>query len=168
MATVRKILPSSVTPAPRARPLGRRRTPRWDPIGRTLWFGATLIKRLKVPARNQDLVLAAFEEQKWPPWIDDPIPPTHGINPKDRLHNTLSRLNMSHRRCLIHFVGNGTGRGIGWELLPARVGKRRKRASAASRAPPQQFADASQAHLVRTYFASKVPLAAPLSPPSKS
>lgn len=128
MATASEVLPSPAEPTPSPRRVGRRRTPRWDRIGRTLWLGSTLIKRLRVPARNQNLVLAAFEEQRWPPWIDDPIPPTAGIDAKDRLHNTLSRLNFSHRRRLIHFIGNGNGRGIGWELLPAR-----KRASLASR-----------------------------------
>ena len=67
----------------------------------------TLIKEFKVPAKNQELILAAFEEQNWPEGIDDPLPPSGEIEPKRRLHDAIIRLNRSHKKRLIRFGGNG-------------------------------------------------------------
>lgn len=92
--------------------------PRWDPSSRTLWFGLQLVKQFKVPAVNQELVLAAFAEEEWPSSIHDPLPPTGGVDPKRRLHDTIIRLNRSHRRRLLRFHGNGNGLAICWEPLP--------------------------------------------------
>jgi hypothetical protein len=108
-------------PAPRPKPktpVRRRSTPHWDAKSRTLWFGPTLIKDFNVPARNQELILAAFEEQNWPDCIDDPLSPAPGIEPKRRLHDTIIRLNRSHKRRLIRFGGNGNGLAIVWRRLP--------------------------------------------------
>jgi hypothetical protein len=41
--------------------------PRWDPDRRELTLGQTVIKRFRVPARNQELLLSVFQEQDWPP-----------------------------------------------------------------------------------------------------
>jgi hypothetical protein len=33
-----------------------------------------------------------------------------------RLHDTIKDLNRRQRRAFIHFVGDGTGKRVGWEL----------------------------------------------------
>ena len=48
--------------------------PRWDPVTRELWFDGVLVKRFRQKSPNQTLVLAVFQEDGWPPTIDDPIP----------------------------------------------------------------------------------------------
>jgi hypothetical protein len=93
--------------------------PHWDAAGRKLWFGKDLIKQFKVPAKNQELVLAAFDEEGWPPCIDDPLPPQDGIDAKTRLHDTIIRLNRSHQSKCIRFHGNGNGLAVHW----VRVGR---------------------------------------------
>jgi hypothetical protein len=92
--------------------------PRWDPEGRTLWLGPTLVKHYKVPALNQELVLAAFAEEGWPTFIDDPLPPVSGVDAKHRLHDTIARLNRAQKRRLIRFHGNGNGLAVHWERIP--------------------------------------------------
>jgi hypothetical protein len=96
----------------------RRSIPHWDAWSRRLWFGATLIKEFNVPAKNQELVLAAFEEQSWPECIDDPLRQDASVDSKERLHNTLIRLNRAHRHRVIHFGGNGNGLGVKWTRIP--------------------------------------------------
>jgi hypothetical protein len=93
--------------------------PCWDPISRKLWFGTDLIKQFRVPAKNQELVLAALEEEGWPAHIDDPLPPDDGIDSKWRLHDTIVRLNRSHKIPRIRFHGNGNGLAVHWMLVNA-------------------------------------------------
>lgn len=93
----------------------RERVPRWDATLKELWLGRTLVKQFKVPAQSQELLLAAFEEEGWPPHIDDPLPPAAKIDPKKRLHDAIRRLNGNQRR--LRFSGAGDGRGVRWRLL---------------------------------------------------
>jgi hypothetical protein len=60
--------------------------------------------------------LSAFEEDRWPPVIDDPLPPKPEQDTKRRLHDTIKALNRNQHRDAIRFHGNGTGEGIRWEL----------------------------------------------------
>jgi hypothetical protein len=92
--------------------------PRWDNKRRELRFAKKLVKRFRVPAPNQEMILAAFQEEGWPNCIDDPLPPKGDLDPKRRLHDTIKALNRKHRQVppLIHFVGNGTGKNVVWEL----------------------------------------------------
>lgn len=92
-------------------------TPAWDPELQELRVGRTIIKRFKVPARNQETILAAFQEENWPVFIDDPLPPHSDIDPKRRLHDTINSLNRNQKNDLIRFRGNGSGEGIRWELI---------------------------------------------------
>jgi hypothetical protein len=94
-----------------------RAKPRWDPPLRQLWLGKELVKWFRVPAGNQELILAAFHEQGWPAHIDDPLPHMPGIDPKERLHAALRRLNGRQLRRLLRFRGDGTGRGVCWEAI---------------------------------------------------
>jgi hypothetical protein len=95
------------------------RIPIWDGQRRELRMGQTLIKRYCVPAENQEIVLSAFQEEAWPAHIDDPLPPAEEIDPKRRLHATIQRLNCNQKVRLLHFHGDGYGRGIRWERVSA-------------------------------------------------
>jgi hypothetical protein len=88
--------------------------PFWDDELKRLWLGNALVKEYHRPATNQRSILAAFQEENWPPRIDDPLPPFRAIDPKDRLHDTISALNRKQKRALIRFSGDGSGRGVRW------------------------------------------------------
>jgi hypothetical protein len=67
----------------------------------------------------QEAILMAFEEENWPPRIDDPLPVHPDMLPKRRLHDTIKSLNRNQKRPLIRFMGDGTGEGVRWESLLA-------------------------------------------------
>ena len=48
--------------------------PTWDARRRELRIDGQLVKWFRVPAASQEAVLSAFEEESWPPYIDDPLP----------------------------------------------------------------------------------------------
>jgi hypothetical protein len=105
--------------------------PQWDAKRRELRLSKRLLKRFRVPAPNQEAVLAAFQEEGWPNCIDDPLPPKGDLSPKRRLHDTIKALNRKHcqKPPLLHFLGNGTGESIVWELkLAPRPAARRREA----------------------------------------
>ena len=91
--------------------------PKWDRDRRQLRVGATIVKEFKVPAINQEIVLAVFEEEHWPVKIDDPLPRKPDIDPQRRLHDTINSLNRRQRLRLLHFSADGLGRGIRWDLV---------------------------------------------------
>lgn len=94
--------------------------PHWDPRTRQLTLGEEIVKELRRPAQNQELVLAAFERSGWAACIDDPLAPELPTEAKKRLHNTINNLNRHHLSYLIRFYANGNGTGIRWALFPAR------------------------------------------------
>src|SRR5262245_43464586 len=47
--------------------------PCWDSSRRELTLRGTVVKRYRVPAQNQERILATFEEEGWPDHIDDPL-----------------------------------------------------------------------------------------------
>ena len=100
--------------------------PAWDDTLRELRFGEVLVKRFKQPASNQELILGAFQEEGWPPLIDDPLPPAAGQDGKRRLHSTIANLNRRQENPLIHFHGGGNGKSICWRLLHAASDSRAK------------------------------------------
>src|SRR5947207_494512 len=59
--------PSTVSPEPASGLFPA--SPRWDPARRTLFCADRVIKRLRLPAENQELIVTAFEEDGWPPRI---------------------------------------------------------------------------------------------------
>ncbi len=91
--------------------------PCWDAQRRELRVGRVVVKRYRQPAPNQELVLRAFEEDGWPPRIDDPLPPEPEQDTKRRLHSTINNLNRSHEAQLIHFHGGGDAQSFSWRLL---------------------------------------------------
>lgn len=91
--------------------------PQWDRERQELRVGDEVVKQFKVPAANQERILAAFEEDGWPVRIDDPLPPALEQDPKRRLHDTINSLNRNQKRHLLRFIGDGTGQGIRWEFV---------------------------------------------------
>jgi hypothetical protein len=91
--------------------------PVWRARQRELWYGDVLVKCMRRASPNQELVLAAFEEEGWPPRIDDPLPRDYQQVPAIRLHNTINRLNSHMQAAAIRFGGDGTASGICWRPL---------------------------------------------------
>jgi hypothetical protein len=85
-----------------------------------LQVGGRIVKHYRVPASTQEAILAAFEEEGWPPHLDDPLLPIRDGYPKDRLRDAIRHLNANQKNRLIRFRGDGTGQGILWELIDER------------------------------------------------
>ena len=100
--------------------------PKWNRELRELRAGVLVVKRFKVPARNQELILDSFEEEGWPTCIDDPLPPLPDQDSKQRLHDTIDRLNRSQVNRMIRFRGNGNGCGVRWEWIGDRSPTKRR------------------------------------------
>ena len=91
--------------------------PVWDPLRREFQVGDRVVKRFRLPSANQETLLMAFQEEGWPPRIDDPLPPRPNQDPKMRLHNAIKGLNRHQKHRLVRFMGDGTGEGVLWELM---------------------------------------------------
>ena len=65
-------------------------TPTWDSDRQQLRVGRMIVKEFKVPAANQEAILAAFQEERWVPRIDDPLAPQLNQDSKRRLHDTIN------------------------------------------------------------------------------
>ena len=89
--------------------------PQWLLNRRELRLGDRVVKRYRVPSPNQELVLAAFEREGWPPRIGNPIPSRLGQDIKVCLHDTIKCLNRNQVEPLLRFRGDGTGEGVLWE-----------------------------------------------------
>jgi hypothetical protein len=95
-------------------PLGR---PCWDGERRVLWWRGRVVKELRREAPGQEPVLAAFEARGWPERVDDPLEDEVGVDPKQRLRDTVKNLNRGLPRATIRFHTDGTGRRLVWEAL---------------------------------------------------
>jgi hypothetical protein len=100
------------TPVPKPSNL----VPHWDSDDRKLYVGDLVVKEFRVLSPNQEAILSAFEEEGWPHYVDDPLPPAPDQNPKHRLRDTIKWLNSNQKNHLIRFRGDGTGERIRWEL----------------------------------------------------
>ena len=109
-----------------ARESGEELVPKWDRDRHELRVGSVLVKDFKVPSPNQETILAAFEEEKWPPRVDDPLPPHPELNSKRRLHDTIKSLNRNQKNRKIRFMGDGTGEGVRWEYVSKGQSHRRR------------------------------------------
>ena len=96
------------------------RLPRWDADDRILYVGPLVVKEYRVRSPNQEAVLSAFQEEQWPHYIDDPLSPVADQSPKQRLRDTVKRLNENQKNRLIRFRGDGTGERVRWELIEPR------------------------------------------------
>ena len=108
---------------PRNGRLSTPQKPQWLPLRRELRYGNHVIKAFRVPADNQERVLAAFEAAGWPECVDDPLPPVVDQDAKRRLHHTIQKLNQATRNDSLRFRGNGTGRRICWERRASDVNR---------------------------------------------
>lgn len=116
-AAQRKLAAASLPPhslVPHPSPLAPPDVPHYDADRRTLFFRGKIVKQFLQPAANQELILTAFEEENWPPRIDDPLPPALEIDPKKRLSDAVFRLNKRQKKRVILFQGDGTGQGVKW------------------------------------------------------
>jgi hypothetical protein len=93
-------------------------TPVWDPNLSRLSLGDWVVKEYRTPAPNQQLILSVFQEEGWPPRIDDPLPPVPDLDPKRRLHETIISLNRHQRNRILRFSGDGHALGVRWEAIP--------------------------------------------------
>lgn len=100
-----------------AAPPRTRVVPHWDADLQELRINGLIVKQFKVPAPNQEMVLAAFEEEHWPARIDDPLPPQAEQDPKRRLHDTIVSLNRNHKHRMLRFMGDGSGEGVRWTVV---------------------------------------------------
>lgn len=91
--------------------------PTWDDQRHELRVGSVVIKQFKWRASNQETILTAFEEEEWPPRIDDPLPQDPEIDPKRRLNDAIKSLNRRQKTPILRFHGDGSGQGIYWELI---------------------------------------------------
>jgi hypothetical protein len=66
--------------------------PKWNAETRELWWHGHLIKRFRVPALSQEMILAAFEEDGWLRRIDDPLPRLLESDTSDRLREAVRGL----------------------------------------------------------------------------
>jgi hypothetical protein len=99
--------------------------PYWDGERRELRLGNVLVKRFRQPAKNQETVLAAFQEDGWPAHVDNPLSGDVDIDARDRLHDTVRKLNCQSNR-LLHFCSDGNGEGVVWSLASQMSQKRPK------------------------------------------
>lgn len=88
--------------------------PKYDAGFRELWWNGVLVKRFRQPALNQETILSAFQEEGWPPRLDDPLPGSREADPRVRLHDAIKGLNRNQANPCLHFGGDGTGRSIVW------------------------------------------------------
>jgi hypothetical protein len=92
----------------------RAAVPHWDSEQRQLWYRDRLVKLYRTPAASQETILAAFEEEGWPPRIDDPLGQEYGQDPQERLHEAVKGLNRGQVQRLLEFHRDGSGEGVTW------------------------------------------------------
>lgn len=98
-----------------------KKAPHWDSLLQELRLGDHVVKHFRHPAPLQQLILATFEEDGWPPAIDDPLPSQRNQDPKRRLHYTVQNLNRAQHAPSIHFYINGNGQSIRWTVSSPRT-----------------------------------------------
>lgn len=108
-------------------PADSRLTPEWDAVRRQLRYRGKVIKRYRVPAQNQELVLTAFQESGWPEFIDDPLRPAADQDSKERLQATIKSLNRNQLARSISFHGNGNGQQVYWKAIASERRRTRPR-----------------------------------------
>jgi hypothetical protein len=88
--------------------------PHYDPEGHALFLGGILVKHFTQDAPTQERVCAAFEEEGWPPVIDDPLQQDPRMAPEKRLNDTVYRLNHRQKNPLMVFGCLNRGQGVTW------------------------------------------------------
>ena len=91
--------------------------PQWNRGKKELRLGGKLIKRFRQIAKNQFLVLDAFQELGWPSAIDDPMPGGQ-VDAIQRVQDTAKSLNDGMvTDSAVRFSTNGNGTGFIWSAI---------------------------------------------------
>src|SRR6202021_1740188 len=77
--------------------------PHWNADVRTLTWQDLLVKRFRTSALCQEIVLTAFERDKWQKRISNPLPRDSGVEPSHQLRDTIRRLNNHQLQAKILF-----------------------------------------------------------------
>ena len=88
--------------------------PEWNSGIGVLSLGGLLVKKYRQPAKNQRMILDAFQEEGWPQRVNDPLHGVHAADPKQRLNETVRALNENRKSDALHFEADGTGEGVIW------------------------------------------------------
>lgn len=96
--------------------------PEWDVQRRVLLLDGEVVKRFTHSAPSQELILAAFQEEGWPSWIDDPLPIRGRANPKRRLRQTVQNMNRAQSPQGIRFTASCDGLAVSWQPLQSPLG----------------------------------------------
>jgi hypothetical protein len=102
--------------------------PDWDKRTSRLAFHGQLVKEIRSGARNQFNLLTALQAEHWPARMDNPLPGNSSIDSRDRLRDTVKRLNLGQQSALLRFHCEERGEVVRWESLwetPAREGQGR-------------------------------------------
>ena len=87
--------------------------PFWDHENRQLWYANRMVREFHPSAFNLMLLLRAFQEDGWPPKIDDPLERSTSKDRSGRLRKAIEGLNKAQRT--LRFWADGTGESIRWE-----------------------------------------------------
>jgi hypothetical protein len=88
--------------------------PSFDAGERVLRWRGEAVKCLRREAPTQAAILEAFERAGWPRHLDDPLDREPGLDPKERLRETVKSLNRGLRPGSLRFHTDGTGCGVRW------------------------------------------------------
>jgi hypothetical protein len=97
-------------------PIAPHAAPQWNVRRRELSVDNHIIKCFRQPARNQELILAVFQEENWPTRIDNPLPADDGDDGAERLKDAVRRLN-DQRMPRLRSLRDGRGEGVLWEHI---------------------------------------------------
>jgi hypothetical protein len=85
--------------------------PVWDNQAGTLSYGGIAVRHFRRPSSDHWRILDAFEQQGWPPRIDDPLPETADGDRPQRLAEAVQFLNGNEE---LSFQVDETGGGAFW------------------------------------------------------
>jgi hypothetical protein len=94
--------------------------PVWNRERRELRFRRHLVKRFLRPAKNQQLIIAAFAELRWPERMENPVGGPHK-RAHEHLRDAVKKLNRGQD--ILRFHADGTGQGIRWEVVGPKHGR---------------------------------------------
>ncbi len=91
----------------------RRSVPRWCAQTGTLSWRDKIIRHVRNDAVYLRYLLDAFAQQGWPEWIANPLPHQPGMSRKQRLRQTIEKLNQGLSSPGIRF--HAAKGGVRWE-----------------------------------------------------
>lgn len=89
---------------------------KWDHECHELWVDGKIVKRYQQPAPSQWAILDAFQRAKWPRRVSIQLPTNGGRNHGRRLSEVVADLNRRLKGSPIHFLLDGSGRGVVCDL----------------------------------------------------